>query len=322
MSALAMRSDNADCPSLSLTQAEIEHFALHGYVVKKNVLDPDKLQAAVDVVWDEMPDSFDRGDPATWRGHVVDCNGNQSITARYGKVKLRDHIWGNETLDDLSVRNADIFAMVEQLLGAGNVVPPERFRGLYPIFPTPEHRNIPVRAHVDVTEIPFKVSVAAYLNDVPSGGGALMVWPGSHRTLFYDYETDSSSMSNTRTASFRKDFSLINRSEPVEITGNAGDIILFHYCLMHAAGINTIDGHVRHALFSNYRTPRCDEMKNAPRRNDIWDGWEGIRQLDTPAIRESSSPPADPLQGRDTVRGRNLMILVARGQRRFLKLFS
>src|SRR5262249_48965028 len=152
-------------------------------------------------------------------GNISDCSGAHSIGARDGKVKLRDEIWGNTVIDEMVTHNENIIRMIEQLLGPGRVVAPERCRGLYPIFPTPEYKSVPIRPHVDFdgSTVPFKVGLVAYLEDVPKHGGGFNVWPGSHRTLFYECITNSSSYKNKKRKSFRTHVEEISKTRPVEI---------------------------------------------------------------------------------------------------------
>jgi hypothetical protein len=171
---------------------------------------------------------------------------------------------------------------------------PKRANGRYPTFPTPEHANVPIHAHVDLPKIPFKVGVVAYLDEVPSGGGGFAVWPGSHRALFSACADDPSAPANRRQRAFKKAIRDFDAHEPVEITGGAGDVILFHHLLMHAPTINKIEGHVRKAAFCNYATPSCAIDQVGRRRPSLWHGWHGIDSLASPAIEASMTPaPAD-----------------------------
>lgn len=277
-----------------LTTDDIESFALNGYIVKRGVLDQSLLTRSEDLMWEALGSNFDRNDPSTWRSVATDCLGTLAVSDRYGKVKLREAVWGQPELDALLTTNPIVFAMVEQLLGAGNVLPPERSRGIYPTFPTPEHADIPIHAHVDLPLLPFKVGAVAYLDDVPEGGGGFAVWPGSHRALFFACENDPSSPDNRKRRAFKKVMRDFDAHEPVEITGGPGDIILFHHLLMHAPTINTIEGHVRKAAFCNYATPSCAANQAGRRPTTLWHGWHGIDGLASSAIEASrTAAPAD-----------------------------
>ena len=127
-----------------LTNGDIELFALNGYVVKCGVLDGSLLERAEDLMWEALGENFDRDDSLTWRSVAADCAGSIAVSDRYGKVKLREAVWGQPALDALMTQNLVVFAMVERLLGAGNVLPPVRSRGLYPTFPTPVFRSTPM----------------------------------------------------------------------------------------------------------------------------------------------------------------------------------
>ena len=270
-----------------LTDSDIESFALNGFVIKRGVLNKTLIQNAEDLMWEALGQSFVPDDPDTWHGVARDCLGALPISDRYGKVKLRDEIWGHPALEAVLAKNPVLFSMVERLLGEGNVLPPERSRGIYPIFPTPEHTDIPVHAHVDLPKLPFKIGVVAYLGEVPEGGGGFAVWPGSHRALFSVCRHDPSAPANRRQSAFGEATREFDAHEPLEITGGPGDVILFHHLLLHAPTINTVEGHVRKAAFCNYATPHCTTRQAGPRPHNMWQGWHGIDALQTQAIRES-----------------------------------
>ncbi|MEL7205093.1 MAG: hypothetical protein AAFZ10_07860 [Pseudomonadota bacterium] len=275
-----------------LTDSDIESFAINGFVVKRGALDADLMQSAEDLMWETLGGHFVPDDPSSWRGVAKDCLGALPISDRYGKVKLRDEIWEHPALNNLLNDNPMLFSMMERLLGEGNVLHPDRSRGIYPIFPTPEHAHIPVHGHLDLPIRPFKIGVVAYFGDVPAGGGGFAVWPGSHRAFFDACKDDASAPANGKLSAFRKVTKEFDAHEPLELTGGPGDVILFHHLLMHAPTINSVEGQVRKAALCNYMTPDCVANQSKPRKKSIWDGWHGIDALQTPAIEASRTPAA------------------------------
>ena len=61
-------SDDDDAGARMLTSDEIETFATEGYVVKRGVVPLDKVEAAVDVVWEHLP-HLRRDDPGKLGRH-------------------------------------------------------------------------------------------------------------------------------------------------------------------------------------------------------------------------------------------------------------
>lgn len=280
---------------LTLSSSDIEHFAVHGYIVKRGLLARQEAEAAAATAWESMPDGF-TPDPTSWRGRVSDCRGDLEIGERYGLVKFRAHVHQDPMLKAVSIRNDRLLGAAEQLLGRGRVAQPRRFRGIYPIFPTPQHAGTPVNAHLDVTSEAFKLTYSVYLVDIPSGGGALTVWPGSHRLLHYACARNSSNLNDINTKSFRRLFSKLNLYDPVEIPGEAGDVIIMHYRLLHAASLNTIEDHVRLALYFNIATNDA-AFAEGPPSEDMWDGWEGVNSVGSPIIELTRQRPQDLLRG-------------------------
>lgn len=266
-----------------LSKADIEHFALHGYVVMRQAIDPQLLRKAADLVWRNAPTHFSKDDPSTWRDAVIDCRGELSISERFGLVKLRNEIGQNAELLDITISNPTLQAFVSQLLGADNIGPWIRPRGIYPIFPTPEHAGVEVNAHIDFTPAHFVMTIGVYVDEVPQGGGGLNVWPGSHRGLHYLTRTTGCEMSDIATPDFLAAFSAWNRTAPTTICGQAGDVILFHHRLAHAPSINVTPGHVRLAAYFNVYTK--DPKPRTP--GSLWEQWEGVRSLRSTAAKES-----------------------------------
>jgi hypothetical protein len=160
----------------ALSPEEMRFFAAHGYVVKRNILDHALCDRAVDLVWTCFPRSFERNDPATWRGKVHDCMGDLHLYVRMGRVKLKSEVDGSTLLYEVLPGNENVQNVVRQLLGPDTYCP--GIRGIRSIFPTP--KLLPLRPRPHIEGHPLQVGVVGYLDDVPENGGAFQVWPGSH----------------------------------------------------------------------------------------------------------------------------------------------
>jgi ectoine hydroxylase-related dioxygenase (phytanoyl-CoA dioxygenase family) len=270
-----------------LTREQLEFFAVNGYVVLENVADAEAFAAARDTAWEGMLGGVTR-DPETWGRPVCDCRGEQGMAERFGLVKLRKHIRSSSALQAVSVLNPRLLAVGRQLLGS-SALSPELFRGVYPIFPTPESADNPVSAHLDVTPTPFKLTYSVYLADIPPGGGALSVWPGSHRLLHGATATNACNLSDFETREFCAAYAHLNQQTPRVLPGKAGTTVVMHYRLLHAASINRIPGHVRWALYFNQASSDVTFATGKPSDN-VWEGWEGIDRVDADWVRRTREP--------------------------------
>lgn len=101
----------------------------------------------------------------------------------------------------------------------------------------PVHIDPSVPEHVDnFTFLPTELQVGGlfYLTDVEPGGGGITVVPGGHRLV--QEEAQAASSGGRHLYHNWKD--ITGFPAPVEVTGEAGDFIMTHYLLPHAASYN------------------------------------------------------------------------------------
>lgn len=124
----------------------------------------------------------------------------------------------------------------------------------------------------------FTALVGILLSDLPEpNAGNFTVYPGTHRQYEQYFDDRGPDVLLTEEA-----FQTQHRSpnvplpEPIQITGKAGDMILTHYQLVHAAGPN-LAHNIRYACF--FRLDHVDRAKDwrAP-LTDLWLHWPGIRE--------------------------------------------
>ena len=87
----------------------------------------------------------------------------------------------------LLATDPNVWQMAEQLLGKGNLVRPDRVRGIYCTLPYGDVPKKSIGCHVDAH--PFHLGAVGYIDDVPPEGGGFTVWPGSHQVFYYDYHS-------------------------------------------------------------------------------------------------------------------------------------
>ncbi|MEM7534163.1 MAG: hypothetical protein AAF639_18425 [Chloroflexota bacterium] len=177
-----------------------------------------------------------------------------------------------------------VMSLAESLMGEGNVLPVERAKP-YPRFPLPLGEIPPVpRGHIDgigngtngTAKGDYKRNFTAfaviYLADVPEiNSGNFTVWPKSHRT-FADYFTKEGHQVLSQGVP-RIDLP----EEPLMITAKAGDLILAHHQIFHAACANAA-ADVRLAVIARLRHKNCDEIGKDAYTN-IWREWPGVQAL-------------------------------------------
>lgn len=207
-------------PPLSTT--EIQQFITDGFLVRRNILDPQLCAAARDRLWAGNTSShLQRDDPATWINGLPETE--RQSTPDGLNDRTGDHGWrlrelsGDEALINLLPRR--VFPWLEQLLGTGQVVTPEvtstaadpdprgsrlrgwpvwggkELRGLYCVLPQERTDSSPAlanaaRADAHIDPEPVHLVASGYIDKVPQGGGGIALFPGSHR-LLYEAEPDS-----------------------------------------------------------------------------------------------------------------------------------
>lgn len=254
-----------------LGKAELNHFEVHGYVVKRAVLDPHLCSEAVDRAWSCLPKRLQPGKPWTWWGTVTDCTGTATLWKRRGVVKLREELCYEPPWLDLLPYNKTVLAVAEQLLGREQLERPKRIRGVYPTFPRLTIRRQTLRGHTDSR--PYQLGVLGYLEDVRPGGGGFTVWPGSHRVLFFDFVSDPGS---AKLPSYREHKAQFERGEHVEISGHRGDVVFYHHRLLHSAGPNHRIA-VRQAILAEFARTDAPRLKRSFPPANLWEFWPGIR---------------------------------------------
>ena len=179
----------------------------------------------------------------------------------------------------LGLLHGPAWALAESLVGR------DRIRAVHAgqialCFPTTREQAPPLRPHVDGQHskgngLPagllarFTLLVGVLLSDVPSADcGNFTVWPGTHRAYeAYLLEHGPRSLIDGGMPP-------VALPDPLQITGRAGDAVLAHYQLGHAAAVN-LSPHVRYAAFFRLRHVDCVALGLTP-LTDIWLEYEGL----------------------------------------------
>jgi len=173
------------------------------------------------------------------------------------------------------------WALAESLIGEGRLRP---IRGgqiaiRFPVLQDPPN---PPRPHLDGMYSPtngvpqgqirnFTMLAGIFLSDVTQPfAGNFTVWPKTHH-LFEGYFREHGP------PSLLDGMPKVAMPEPLQLTAQAGDLVLAHYELAHAAAQNT-SPHPRYAIF--FRLTHVDhESQRWETMTDIWREWDGMREV-------------------------------------------
>lgn len=200
-----------------LGKEELQQWQQEGYVIIRNAVSAEDCEATVSLIESYL--AIDRQRPDTWYTEHPQRNGIM--------VELYQH-----PQLERNRRSPRIVSAYEQLwkqkglhadAGKTGFSPPHRPGIVYPVS----------RLHWDVSlqlPIPFGTQGILYLNDTTESGGALRVVPGFHNKIT-EWLQQLPEDVNPRDENLEK---LGTRS----ITAGAGDFVIWHHALPHAAGIN------------------------------------------------------------------------------------
>ena len=269
-------------PDEVVSEAEMEFFCEYGFLVKKALLDPDKLELALDLIWAHLlakvpvkPGStwsLSRDDKQTWNDpewaemspHPVDgpFQGRHPIEYMRRVVKLHDLGSENYVLDLLP--NDPRVREVAKTILSGDLRASTRIRGVYIVFPSEsvsdelEDQGRFLGPHTD--QVCQQLNACGYLEDVNPRNGGFTLYPGSHKSMFraHQYEANWSPLS-----SFRNTLKEVAETiEPYEIVAEkaVSSFGTDALCILLAFILVPISG--GHCLPISCRTSRFCRMKN------------------------------------------------------------
>lgn len=272
-----------------LTSDQIAFFARNGFLLLSGLAKAEQQATIIEWTNERFPPGWIPDNPSSWRGGATDACHDADLAIRKGRMlyRLIDRI-GHPCLDALFGPKSAIARAAGSLVGAPLEL---KLRGLYPIFPVDETVQYDpfIEGHVEAH--PSLVITVTYASDAPEGGGALWVWPGSHRAIYPSME---SRLDHVRGRGHVAVFREWTARQPVALDGRAGDVILMHHRLVHAPSINRGTA-IRYASLCDYRPADYHRLCLLPPAEDMWQDWPAIAAL-PPELRDAPSDWTLPTQ--------------------------
>ena len=267
-----------------LTDKEVSFFKREGYLFKRGVMDPELMAKARDALWAAMPPRMKRDDPSTWIGPFrADEEDEGPVSRRGGHGWKFRAVSSEDWMVRLAATDEAIWTWVEQFIGEGTVVRPQRVRGIYCRLPETEEPTGPSVCHVDafnpqkVDEIDMgrllrpRISLTGVIAPIPPGGGCFTVWPRTHRAV---YEVFSKLEGQERHRVYHEKLEEFNTQTPVEACGEAGDILFWHNLLGHTGGHNRSEViQLREAVLTDWNKEDSEELAAQRPHEDMWHEW-------------------------------------------------
>lgn len=296
-----------EMPSLEsgtrLSVQEIDFFKENGFLVKRNLVDPDAAAHALSKSWKILLEcvpfanhyQLDRTDPDSWMdpqwGAIPAVptsgfyEGRQPNVYQGTTVKLHD-CGDADFLLDLLPNNATIRMFAHQFLG-NRLKPTRRTRGVYAIFPSNRNKE-PISGNMlgpHADRVCQQLNVCTYLDRVPPRSGGFTIYPGAHQIMYYAHEYESNWSPKADYVEYLK--KVVRTITPFELVGGPGDVIFWHGRMVHSAGIHTGPG-IRWAVFGDFCQDRPFLTEDEHREVGQYEWFK-----DTRLYREDRNPSDD-----------------------------
>ncbi len=206
-----------------LTEEQIDFYNQNGYVLISGLIDPDIAAKGESKMWSVM--GANPADKSTW--------------------KSANHVAGYSDPEILACFTQEVLeaaALLSESDPGELEVPASAF--VINVFPT-EGEWVNHGMHIDhaipeddysVFPRPLRVASITYLNDVEPHSGGTVVWPGSHKKI--EALAKSDPVRYEKMWQLNNELHLAEIGEPIELLGNRGDVLFYHYLTAHSGSMN------------------------------------------------------------------------------------
>ena len=199
-----------------------------------------------------------------------------------GRARPWKELSQQSVITDL-LNNSPVYQLCESLMGTGNVqcAQEAQIALRYPSMEEALDGRDPLKGHLDLGNVGgpkggyrrfFTMHAVIYLEDVHGPfSGNYTIWPKSHR-FYQDYF-----QKHGHEVLYDGQPKQPQPTDPVMVTGNAGDVVLAHHQMVHGPAPNT-SPHVRYAVI--FRVQHVDVDKNGRECYlDIWREFPGVHEV-------------------------------------------
>ncbi|MBT5872642.1 MAG: hypothetical protein HOH43_04415 [Candidatus Latescibacteria bacterium] len=256
---------------MKLTEQQKQSFHEDGYLRIPNAVPPGMITSARQAI-----------------NHSLGHTGlHEADLAKYRAAAYCEELKTEPVLTDLFNRSS-VRPAAEELIGPGNLqeVTNAQIALRFPSAPGVD-RGEP-HGHLDglgsgtngmekgVYKRGFTVLAVLYLANVPKPYcGNFTVWPGSHR-YFQDHFLENGH--NVLSLGMPQ---VDLARDPVQVTGQAGDLVLAHYLLVHTAAPN-MSADIRYATIARLRHCSIEKTTLDASYYDIWHEFPGLLSATSP----------------------------------------
>ena len=267
-----------------LSEADRAFFDQNGYLVVRQLIPPEQVDAVADAIWEFL--EFDRDDPSDWYREPHRHNGMVEIYHHQALWDVRQHPAVYDLFRDLFGRD-DLWVFIDR----ANLKPPPN-----PAQPEYDHHGM-VHWDIDVRETPtpFLVQGVLYLVDTKQGEGGFQCVPGVHRRAARI--SAGISDDDLRHQQLHERFPE-QIGPPIEVEADAGDFIIWHSALPHGNSRNFSDKPRLAQYVRCFPADPADEELREARiaswRESSHPAFQNPRAFPgDPRGKESESPPAE-----------------------------
>lgn len=250
---------------MELTHAQKQDIYENGYTVLRNAIPPILIKNSLRAINHSLGEGLPKEDIQTFRSqsYCKELKGTPVVSDLVNKTPIRD--------------------IAESAIGGGKVKP---VTGGQLALRFPVMKDPPPKLHMHLDGMPtphngvpkdgkfhnFTMLVVVLLSRLEGPySGNFTVWPGTHRKYQDFFQEHGAEY-------FLNDgLPPIEYPEPVQITGEPGDVVLVHYQVAHAAAPNC-SSHIRYAAIFRLNHTRRTEPGYGDVLTDIWLEWPGIRE--------------------------------------------
>lgn len=212
-----------------LTDADHQFLADYGYVHVKGVVPKENCDAVIEMLYDFL--GFDRTNPDDWYRPPL---------SRGGMTEIYQHqaLWNNR-------QHPRVHQLFTEILGTEKLwVTIDRANFNPPVHPDHPEYDHPGMIHWDIDPrethtAPFRVQGVLYLDHTPVERGGFRCVPGHHK-LIERWAATGERIPGAPTEG-RHSPGDPSEVEPVQIVGDAGDMVIWSTRLLHGNGRNTSD---------------------------------------------------------------------------------